>query len=184
MEEIKKKFRRIKESDLEMIMTWRMRPDITKFMYTDPKLTMEIQKRWFEKISNEEDTFYWLIEVGDKAVGLVSLVDWDKVNSIIYTGLYIAEREGRTLQNIIDVNMNMYNFIFDKLNINKAAFKIMSNNIGQIEWAKRMGAKLEGISRQAIRKNGLYYDLYLFSFLMEEWEDILTKTHFNRIEIE
>ena len=180
----RKCFRRIKESDLEMIMNWRMRPEITKYMYTDPQLTIEDQRKWFEKISNEDNSFYWIFEVEEKAVGLVSFVDWDKDNSIIHTGGYIAEKEGRTLHNIIDMNMNIYNYIFSVLNINKAAFEIMSNNMSQVQWMKRIGATLEGVLRQAIKKNGAYYDLYLLSFLKEEWPSICSKTRFNNIEIE
>lgn len=184
MAEVKKRFRKIREVDLETIMDWRMRPDITKFMYTDPKLTIEGQRKWFEKISNEEDTFYRIFEVEGTAVGLVSLVDWDKDNSIIHTGGYIAEKEGRTLQNIIDMNMNLYDYIFSVLGINKAAIEIMDNNISQVQWMKRIGAVQEGTARQAIKKNGVYYDLYLLSFLKEEWESIRRKNRFNKFEIE
>lgn len=180
----RKCFRKIKESDLETIMNWRMRPDITRFMYTDPKLTIEGQRKWFEKISKEEDTFYWLFEVDGTAVGLVSLMDWDKNNSIIHTGSYIAEKEGRTLQNIMDMYMNLYDYIFSSLDINKAAFEIMNNNMSQVQWMKRIGATIEGVSRQAIKKNGTYYDLYLMSFLKEEWETIRKKNRYNKFEIE
>lgn len=183
MQEERKSFRKIKESDLEMIMNWRMRPDITRFMYTDPKLTMEDQKKWFNKISRENDTFYWLFEVDGIAVGLVSLVDWDKDNSIIHAGGYIAEKKGRTLQNIIDMNMNLYDFAFNELRVNKAALEIMNNNMSQVQWMKRIGATLEGVSRQAIKKNGEYYDLYLLSFLKEEWDAIQKKNKYTVIEI-
>ncbi len=179
-----KVFRKIRESDLEMIMNWRMRPNITKFMYTDPKLTIEDQKKWYEKITKKDDAFYWLFEVEGEPVGLVSLVDWDKVNSIIHTGGYIAEKKGRTLQNIIDMNMNLYDFVFTELGVNKAAFEIMENNMSQVQWMKRIGATIEGTLRQAIMKNGEYYDLYLLSFLKEEWETIRKKNSYNKIEIE
>ena len=82
------------------------------------------------------------------------------------------------------MNMNIYNYIFSVLNINKAAFEIMSNNMSQVQWMKRIGATLEGVLRQAIKKNGAYYDLYLLSFLKEEWPSICSKTRFNNIEIE
>ena len=38
--------RTIRDDDLEMIMNWRMRPDITKYMNTNPKLTLEGQRKW------------------------------------------------------------------------------------------------------------------------------------------
>ena len=39
--------REIREEDLELIMQWRMDPDITRYMNTDPKLTPEGQRKWF-----------------------------------------------------------------------------------------------------------------------------------------
>ena len=41
---------------------------------------------------------------------MVSLVDWDKSNSIIHTGAYIAEHDARTLRNNIDMNLFAYPF--------------------------------------------------------------------------
>ena len=184
MRKMSRKFRKIREDDLEMIMNWRMRPDITKYMYTDPKLTIEEQRKWFQKISTEDDIFYWIFEDRGRAMGLVSLVDWDKENSIIHTGGYIAEKEGCSLQNIVNVNMNLYAYVFEVLEINKAAFEIMDNNKSQVQWMKRLGATQEGILRQAIKKKGIYYDLYLMCFLKEEWSTIISKNHFERIEIE
>ena len=48
------RFRKVREEDLKIIMHWRMSPDITKYMCSDPVLTIEGQKRWFEKISADE----------------------------------------------------------------------------------------------------------------------------------
>lgn len=179
-----KKLRKIRESDLETLMRWRMRPDITVYMYTDPQLTMDSQRKWFQKVSKDQDSFYWIFEIDGKPLGLISLVDWDRGNNIIHTGGYIAEQEGRTLQNIVDVNMNLYAYAFEVLKVNKAAFEIMDNNMSQVQWMKRLGAFQEGISRQAIFKNGKYYDLYLLSFLRDEWEIAVQKNKFERFEIE
>ena len=161
-----------------------MSPDITQYMCTDPKLTIEGQKKWFEKIQSDYDSFYWIYEVDGQPVGLVSLVDWDKSNSIIHTGAYIAEKWARSLQNIIDMNMNLTAYPFEKLHINKVSIEIMHHNVGQLNWAKRIGYVPEGILRQAIKKNGQYYDLHLFSILRSEWENIRHKIHYNVLEIE
>lgn len=184
MAEVNKRFRKIRESDLETIMDWRMRPYITEFMYTDPKLTIEDQKKWFEKILKEKDTFYWIYEVDGKAIGLSNITNWDKKNSIVHHGGYIAEKEGRTLKNIVDANMNLMDYIFFVLDVNKAASEIMSNNVSQVQWMKRFGMTVEGISRQAIKKHDKYYDLYLMSILKKEWENIRKKIKYNKFEIE
>lgn len=178
------KFRKIKESDLEAIMNWRMRPDITKYMNTDPKLTLDDQYRWFDKIKKENDSFYWIVESDGKSCGLVSLVNWDKKNSVIHSGAYIAVKECRSLKNILDMNMNLFAYAIESLHINRVSIEVLNNNAGQLNWVPRFGAKKEGVLRQAINKNEVYYDLHLFSILACEWEKIKQKIHFEKIEIE
>ncbi len=184
MENENAKFRKVRETDLETIMLWRMSPNITNFMTTDPKLTMEDQYRWFDKIQSEEDTFYRVFEVDSKPAGLVSLTGWDKHNNIIHSGSYIAEQSARTLQNILDMNMNLFDYAIESLKVNKISIEILGNNMSQVRWIKRMGAVQEGIARQAILKNGEYYDLYLLGILSSEWEGIKGKVHFNKILVE
>lgn len=178
------RFRKIEKTDLEIIMDWRMRPDITRYMNTDPKLTIEKQRKWYEKICSEKDSFYWIVECDGNACGLASLVEWDKINSVIHTGVYIAEKKYRTLHNIVDMNMNLYAYAIEKIGVNRISIEILHHNVGQIKWAPRLGAKGEGILRQAIKKNNEYYDIYIFSILSNEWDGILSKVSFHRIEIE
>ena len=55
------KLRRINDGDLELIMNWRMRPDITRFMNTDPVLTLEGQRKWLRRVESDPDLLYRLI---------------------------------------------------------------------------------------------------------------------------
>jgi len=176
------KAREIKEEDLEMIMNWRMMPEVTKFMTTDPKLTMEGQKKWFQKIKSNKDEFYYVLEVDDIPVGIVSFVNWDKGAGIIHTGVYIAVKEKRSIKLTADLQMSLYDFAFETLNVNKVAFEILGNNPMIIKFNERLGAQREGILRQAIKKGNEYYDLYLLSVLKEEWPNVKSKTKYNKIE--
>ena len=65
-------FRPIKEEELQMIMEWRMRPDITKFMYTDPQLTLEMQRKWFHSLKGRKDMFSFMIEVDGIPSGILN----------------------------------------------------------------------------------------------------------------
>ena len=50
-----------------------------------------------------------------------------------------------------------------------------------IKFNERLGAKREGILRQAIKKGNEYYDLYLLSVLKEEWPYVKEKTKYDKI---
>ena len=47
--------RSIEQTDLENIMHWRMDPDITRYMNTNPRLTLEGQKAWLASIEASTD---------------------------------------------------------------------------------------------------------------------------------
>ena len=54
--------RNVVESDLEKIMNWRMSPEVTTYMNTNPKLTMEKQRKWFEALKNQDIAkYFWII---------------------------------------------------------------------------------------------------------------------------
>ncbi|MBQ3455429.1 MAG: GNAT family N-acetyltransferase, partial [Synergistaceae bacterium] len=72
---------RVREHDLDMIMDWRMRPYITRYMNTDPVLTREGQRKWFQHIQNSEDQIHWVIRLEGKPIGLINVVEIDRANS-------------------------------------------------------------------------------------------------------
>ena len=65
--------REIRETDLENIMRWRMDPEITRYMNTNPKLTTEGQIRWLSSIRENPDVRYWLILVEEQPAGVINL---------------------------------------------------------------------------------------------------------------
>ncbi|MEE4205818.1 MAG: UDP-4-amino-4,6-dideoxy-N-acetyl-beta-L-altrosamine N-acetyltransferase, partial [Erythrobacter sp.] len=69
--------RNLHEDDLELVRHWRMSPEITRFMYTDPDISPEDQRAWHRKIAASPRDRVWIIELleGAVPVGLLSLSD-------------------------------------------------------------------------------------------------------------
>ncbi len=86
---------RLKEENLEMVMDWRMRPYVTEYMYTDPQLTMESQRAWYDRVKDRDDRIIWIINYEGQPIGLINVFDIDRVNSRCSWGYYIAEKEYR-----------------------------------------------------------------------------------------
>ena len=57
---------KLREEHLETVRRWRMMPEVTKYMYTDPQISSEDQRKWFEKISKDSSRIYWVISFDDK----------------------------------------------------------------------------------------------------------------------
>ena len=54
-------FLKVKEDHLEMILKWRVTPEVTRYMFTDMEYDLKKQKEWFERVSKDNDYKQWLI---------------------------------------------------------------------------------------------------------------------------
>ena len=78
--------RDIGTEDLEDIIRWRMDKDITKYMNTNPKLTLDVQKKWLAEIQGNTDVRYWLIEVDKMGAGVINLTGLNRPDGEIGWG--------------------------------------------------------------------------------------------------
>ena len=140
-------------------MQWRMRPDITKYMNMDPKLTIEGQKKWFERIVKDSELsveegrkgFYWLLEVDGVPAGFVSLVNIDSLNQRIHIGVYIAEKAKRSLRLTLDLQWNLYRYSFDVLQMYKVCEEMIRSGKPGIDRIVPVGKAMD---------IGVYWDGY------------------------
>lgn len=109
-----------------MIMNWRMRPDITRYLNIDPLLTLEEQKKWLETIRQSKTDFYWIMEVDNVPAGVVSLINYN--NHQVHTGGYIAEREKRSIKLAVYLQWNLYRYAFEHLNVHKVYEEVFEEN--------------------------------------------------------
>lgn len=160
---------RVCENDLDMIMDWRMRPDITRYMNTDPVLTSESQRKWFDRIKDSDTQIHWVIRFDGVPIGLINVVDIDRVNSHCSWGYYIAETKYRSLKLAIFLEWSLYDYVFDVLKLNKLCNETWTENAQVVKLHLMCGSKNEGVMRQHIFKNGAYHDVSIGSILAEEW---------------
>jgi hypothetical protein len=192
MDIIHAKCRKICEDDLEMLMHWRMQPDITRYMNTDPHLTMEGQRKWFcriqedagKKLEDGRKGFYWILEVDDVPAGFVSLVDIDYAAKKVHTGVYIAEKSKRSLRLTLDLQWNLYRYSFEQLEMNKVCEEVFAENKAVNRILDICGSSREGVLRQHVFKNGVYYDVVTRGILKSEWDVKKQTLEYNLIEME
>ena len=175
---------RMEESDLETLMHWRMQPEVTKYMYTEPQLTMKMQNKWFDTINNDPTCKYWIIECENNKIGIVNLTNIDTQNSMCSWGHYIADTLlrgkgiGRTLE------YNIYDYVLLGLALNKLAVEVLAFNEHAISLHKKCGSQIEGVLRQHIKKDNNYYDVVVMGILREEWIERRKNLVYTKISIE
>lgn len=175
--------RPMRVEDSEMVMNWRMLPEITKYMITDPKLTLEGQIRWFRKQKENPDNYLWIIEIDGVPSGVLTILDVDKINRRCSAGLYIAVKEKRSLDFIMQLEWSIYDFVFGQLGLNRYFAEIFSLNKELIRIRQMCGSEIEGVLKQHIYKNNEFYDITIMGILKDKWNEIKERYNYEPVEL-
>ncbi len=176
--------RSIKESDLELIMQWRMDPDITRYMNTNPKLTLDSQKKWLSFIKTSDNVRQWMIEVNEMPAGIINIagIDWEKRNAS--WGYYIGEKKLRSLRTSLSLEMSLYDYVFDILGLEELHNEVFSLNTGVIKLHEACGSRIINEVKGEVEKEGVSYDVTHMSITADEWRNIRKGKKYERIAYE
>lgn len=161
--------RKLTEADLEKTMRWRMDPDITRCMNTDPVLTPEGQKRWLHKIEQDETVRYWMIVVDGVDAGVINLADIDYERKESNWGYYIGEKKVRSLKLSLTLEWNLYDYVLETLGFERLYNEVLSANEGVVKLHLMCGSKVDEIYPEHVEKNGVKYDVTAISITKEAW---------------
>ena len=167
-------------------MHWRMLPEITRCMYTDPRLTLEDQRRWFERVSRSPRDRVWIIELidGDKPVGLLSLSEIDTVNRRCSWAYYIGDATVRGAGLAKSLELNVYAYVFETLGLEKLCCEVLAFNDRVVALHEKFGSKVEGTLRRHVWKNGEAFDVVRMGILRSEWLATREQWRYAPVEIE
>ncbi|MEM6474678.1 MAG: UDP-4-amino-4,6-dideoxy-N-acetyl-beta-L-altrosamine N-acetyltransferase [Pseudomonadota bacterium] len=178
--------RNIREDDLEMVRHWRMLPEITRYMYTDPEISEEDQRAWFATITASPSSRAWIIELtdGDIPVGLLSLTDIDETHRRACWAYYIADDRARGKGLAKSLELSIYRYVFEEMRFNRLWCEVLAFNDRVVSIHEKFGSKVEGVLRQHIQKNGEVHDVVRMAVLAEDWPAITEQFSFEPIAIE
>lgn len=169
------KFIKLREEHLEMVLNWRTKEDVTRYMITDIEYNLDNQKKWFNKISNSVSDKYWIITFNDKPIGVISLNDIDYKNKRTRWGYYIGEEEYRMYGAVIP--HYLYNYVFETLGLIKINAEVLEGNENVIKINLLHGYREVGVLKRHVCKNNEFYDLFLLELSKEDWKKTIKRHH-------
>lgn len=176
--------RPILESDLENIMRWRMAEEITRYMNTNPKLTLEGQKKWLASVESNPDVKYWLIEVNGEPAGVINLTGLTKEDGNIGWAYYVGEQKLRSIQTALALEMSMYDYALVTLGKTAVYSDVFTLNAGVIQLHKICGCEVVEEKKNHILKEGVYYDVTFMRMTAEHWLEIRDAKKYEKIAFE
>ncbi len=176
------RLRALKESDLEQVMNWRMDADITRYMKTDPKLTLEIQQEWFRRIRSDPAVKYWMIETGGKPAGIIHLEDTDWEAGITSWGYYMGEKKSRSFQLAMALEMSLYDYVFDELKFREIRSEVLSLNRAVIKLHQVCGNAVIREGKGEVIKKGVAYDVTHLALERDVWLEKRKSLRYEKID--
>jgi len=160
-------FLKVKEDHLEMILKWRVTPEVTRYMFTDMEYDLKKQKEWFERVSKDNDYKQWLISNKNTPIGLVYLKDinWDE--RYCYTGFYIGDFKHSIVS--ATVLAGLYNNTFFQLGLNKLYAAVMEGNEDHMKFHQMHGFHHHKTMKKHIEKYGKLHDVHVFMLTKRNW---------------
>ncbi len=167
-------FRSFEEEDAELFYKWLNDDELKKMSVgLNRKMCRDEVLEWVKsKMRHHEYSVYWAIcsKENDKMIGYVSLVNIHYIHSSAETGaVMIADPDYNDGLAWIESVLFMLEYAFERLGLNRVYGESlmghkMSNRMGPL-----MFMQTEGILRQAVFKNGKFYDLHYSGILKDEY---------------
>ncbi len=173
--------REIEEGDLENIMRWRMDEEITKYMNTNPKLTLAGQKKWLAAIRQNPDVRYWMILVNGEPAGVINLTGLTDADGNLGWAYFVGEKRLRSIQTALSLEMSMYDYCFDVLHKKAVYGDIFTLNKGVIQLHKLCGCEIVEEKKNHVCKEGVFYDVTYMRMTAERWNSIKSEKKYEKI---
>ncbi|MDW8801388.1 GNAT family protein [Clostridium sp. A1-XYC3] len=166
----------LKESDLTIFESWYN--DINFLRLYDmipaiPKCESELNEM-LKEIKNSNDRYIFAIRTieEDKFVGVTGFENilWNNSTAVIYIGIGDNTYRGKGIgKEALALTME---FGFQELNLHRIGLNVLSYNKPALKLYENLGFKKEGTYREFIHRDGKRHDMYLYSILRPEWEEI------------
>lgn len=173
--------REIRENDLEDIMRWRMDEEITRYMNTNPELTLDGQKKWLAAIQINSDVMYRLIQVDGLPAGVINLTGLDHPCGDLGWAYYVGEKKLRSIQTALSLEMSMYDHAFENLGRRAVYSDVFTLNKGVIQLHKICGCEIVEEKKCHVFKEGIWYDVTFMCMTAERWFSIRDTKKYEKI---
>lgn len=169
--------------DLEMVRTWRNSEHVSRYMYTEGEITEEQQKKWYERIKDDNKLKYWIISYQGRDIGLASITEISKTFDSCFWAFYLGDSTIRGGGIGSKVEYSVIEYVFETLGLNKLKCEVFVSNDKVIRMHEKFGFRREAYYRQHVLKNQEYLDVVGLSLLKSEWaqiRDVMHNNIFNR----
>ena len=175
------RLRAVERDDIPRYVEWLNDPEVTAGLSMHLPMSTWDETRWFESLSSKAPGERGLAldaktpEGGWKHIGSVGLdaIEWlDRSASF---GIFIGEKSFWNQGYGTEATRLTLKHGFETLNLNRIFLHVYETNPRAIHAYDKAGFVREGLLREAVYRNGSYFNVLLMSMLRSEWNLIKEK---------
>lgn len=155
--------------EIELVRTWRNSKEVAPYMYNENYITQEQQIKWFEKISSETNSKYWIIEFEGRKLGVASITGIDQILSSCYWAFYLGDLSVRGAGIGAKIEYNVIEYVFTELKLNKLRCEVFVSNDKVIKMHEKFGFRREAYYREHCIKGNQKLDVVGLALLETDW---------------
>lgn len=162
----------IRERDLDILSQWYEDGEFLRYYDFHPATPKTKEQLASIYKTGGSDTFIPLAIRKNEDEEMIGLVEIDGISysnrfAWISIGLGSGAERGKGYGH--EALTLAVNFAFNELNLERLQLNVISYNTPAIKLYEKLGFKKEGIYREAVLRDGIRSDLYLYGLLRREW---------------
>ncbi len=159
--------RQLDQTDLEWVRSLRNDQSTWSNLGNPLMVSDSQQEDWFSGLSKDRFRMYFVVQSSELPIGLIRFTQIDWVNRSICIGADVhpkwrSQGYGKQIYDLIIA------YCFNQLNMNRIWLLVTEYNEAGIALYKQKGFVQEGRMRQAIYRDGKYWDYILMGLLKDE----------------
>ena len=168
-------FRDFEERDIDFVLKCKNDDSLNEMIVgTSRKFTFEDAKKWLEGCMGDHETYkFWAVCTNDiekRIVGWISLSQIDKDNrSACHHGIVIGDKDYRDGTAMFEAMLLSMSYAFNDLHLHRLYGSCLSEHKTSPHMLNSLGFKLEGTQKEAVFRNGRYYDVLDYAMLESEY---------------
>lgn len=136
-----------------------------------PKSAAQLAE-WLDGVQKDKSGFLFAIRPVDEDT-LLGYVELDGIlwsNGNAWIGLGLGQRDNWGKGYGTEALQLTLAFAFDELNLHRVQLSVFAYNKRAIALYEKLGFVREGVYREHIRRDGQFYDMFLYGLLRREWQ--------------
>ena len=171
-------FRELDADDAELVLNWRVKERVTRFMSTDVEYDIDAQRKWLSNSFSRPDYYHWIIQYAGEDIGFINISDWNPNSKETFWGYYIGEDSALGVGGIVP--SCLYKFAFSVLGVESVKAAIIHDNTRVIQLHTIQGYKFEPSRDFLIHKNGVDIRMVCMSLEKQTFQE----KGFDRLNVE